>query len=51
MEKYLCRGFSITSTTILFGLEGGPTAVNIMSMTALNRTMTHLFVYLDMFSD
>ena len=35
--------------SVRFGLVGGPTTVNIFSVTALNCIMTHSFVSLDMF--
>ena len=35
--------------SVLFGLGGGTTTVNIISMTALHCIMTPLFVSLDIF--
>ena len=35
---------------VQLGLGGGPTTVNIISVTALHRIMTPSFVSLDMFA-
>ena len=48
MERYVWRGVSGTSMDVRFSLVGGPTTVNIISVTDLYCIMTHLFFFLDM---
>ena len=49
-ERYVWRRVSGTVMSIWFGLGGGPTTVNIISVTALYHIMTPLFISIGMFS-
>ena len=50
MEIDVLRGFSGTAMSVRFGLGGGSTTVNRISVTALHHIMTPLFVSLDTFA-
>ena len=48
VERDVWRGVSGTSMDVRFSLVGGPTTVNIISVTDLYCIMSHLFFFLDM---
>ena len=50
MERYVGIGVSGTDMSVKFGLGGGPTTLNIISMTALHHITTPSFVSHVMFA-